>query len=280
MAKPIYTCTQGVQWFDSTAHALTTMESRQGYYKDDRGCGDNSWSGGSLADARRMMREGDKVNGDKIAARFDQGMTYAVNTEGKRWQHDFGGAFPCVPSYLGGSPMNMMNRRVRQHAKNPVRMFISIATSAGITAEQVQKRGIAVACLAQYLAVQRPVELYVYDESGCPNYTSVENDHSIVIVRLGMSPFMLNEIAFWLVNPMGQRNSMFDLQGISWPGNWPWRRKYTDPASFKRKFGEAIGGIRDEDIVLQGAYLYDAKDWNNPDAWLNEQLDKYGLLDK
>lgn len=90
-------------------------------------------------------------------------------SRGYRNRDDVVGSLANVPAYLAGIPQAMRRRERVAKDNAPLTIFMDLATSAGISADNVLKRGIVLLALTRLLVEHRPVELWVgtmLDDSG------------------------------------------------------------------------------------------------------------------
>lgn len=263
---------QGILSFDSLSEVSEFFKEHGNGYQTRA----NEWAGGSIATMFDRLHNGWQEGADKIAAKFDAALARPVATTGKRIKYDVAGGSCSVSRYVAGSPMHMKRQRQAESIKAPIRVFASVCASGGIDADTMNKRGIAIASLVMYLSVQRPVELYIFAEMDADR--SGEENYCIPVVKLGISPFNLAEMAFAVCDPMSLRRMMFGLRGdeggwIKWA--WDSRKNAKD---LRAKMGELLN-LSESDIVLPGSY-FDEGDWTNPEAWLERQMKELGLIEE
>lgn len=121
-----------------------------------------------------------------------------------RWERTVAGALPVVGAYMSGSPRAMMGRRPSQ--ATPVRVVASVAASQGWSAEEVAKRGAAVAALVARLSASRPVELWISCELRTDDHVA-----RAYRVRIPSAPLDVDRVAHALCSIEVLRKLFFTL---------------------------------------------------------------------
>lgn len=198
---------------------------------------------------------------DKLA---DESMV----TAGMRIELSVAGYSPCVPAYLSGEPECMYANDDVTGESEPIRIFASICVSSGVSIEQLEKRGVTILALCQKLIMFRPVELYVYADTGGMN-TAI-----IPVVKIETSPLDLATATYALTAPGFLRRLCFRwAMSNGWDsGEWAWARPPHDASAMART-RKALG-MTDADLHISGAHLHDPL-VKRPVEWINEQILKY-----
>lgn len=257
-----------VSRFDSLEEAGEDIKKyidKDGYYC--RSTARNDWYGASMQETHKQMTQGYQAGADKIAARFDHTLR-SIETNGRKWQRDIVGAYPVVPAYVAGSPVNMRNRKRVIGEKQPIRVFLSLGVSASFSAKELRERSIAVMQFAAYLQTQRPVEFFVF----------AEFDYCMPVVKIDLFPVNLGTLAF-LSEPQALRRMMFALRDYKMDGHssgWiSWNDGHNNPDLLRKYLGAT-----EDDIIVGGSKSDDGMGNKSPDKWLTETMEKYGLLQK
>lgn len=271
----------GTEFFDSTeAAAKAAAERGKG-----RESGTKAWYGATFEECLDRIVNGWK-DGIQYLKSYDDSLLNPVQTNGNRWGNDVAGAYPLVPAFIAGDPMNMRRRKPSLTAKGAVRVFVSVAYSASFSNKEVAIRGAVIAELVTKLSITRPVELYVFAEMT----GSAENDHKqnadnwqTSVIRIGMSPINIGVIAQALVNVSTLRRLMFAIGryegNIGWAGNDAYQFEDKQHDSYQAVWRDRLGAGPD-DLILGGctsANSSGAKMIADPKGWLNTQLVRYGL---
>ena len=189
-----------------------------------------------------------------------------------RVELDQAGAYPCVPSMLAGDPEHMWTRAEHLSATGPVKIYVNLASSAGISAEILQRRGGIVAALAWLVSAHRPVELIAM--------TTLDGTHDgrnggvIVTVPLPTAPLDIGIVAAVLSDPAFARGLMY---GVCWDhaeyrGGWP--AGYDAPAPGQPEYSAHVRDVlalAPDDVYLPAPYIADPS-VKDPDAWIRARL--------
>jgi hypothetical protein len=120
-----------------------------------------SWYGSSYEQFKQRVDTGDNSlveESDKHLAKIEDQVPMS---RGWRNVDDVVGAVPNVPAFLAGHPQCMRRRQRTMRDTAPLAIYMDLTSSAGISAEDVQKRGIVLLALTRLLVEHRPVELWV-----------------------------------------------------------------------------------------------------------------------
>lgn len=148
-----------------------------------------------------------------------------INIPASTWVDDVAGFFPCVPEALSGDPECMRQTEDQQSNTTPLNIFVDLATSAGLTPEQIMRRGCAVLALVMALTAIRPVSLRV----GCLMGSNAEASGQkkgdrwcAVSTVIDTQPLDLARAA-WALTDAGCPRRLFYGIGdtIGFDGNWP-----------------------------------------------------------
>lgn len=186
------------------------------------------------------------------------------------WQPDVCGAYPVVGDFLAGNPECMRRRAPAESDKAPIKLVMEVVVSAGVTVEQLRRRGAALGALAMRLGEMRPVELHV---SWC---TIVNGKTQLGTCRVGTSPMSPAELAFVCADPKFMRNLVFSLayeRGESTSGayiGWGWNEAPSDRRDAKVR---KLLGMTEADVFLRGGYLSEAEEFMRaPVEWVEKML--------
>lgn len=230
------------------------------------------WNGNqTFEEARENIYKGNQKAAERAAKLMWEIAGDSIETEQTRWEYDYVGHIPCVPSYLAGEPLSM--RRPVSHASvsAPMRVFASVAVSEGLNAKELEARGVAILALCQKLQATRPVELWVYAD--LQGYRDTHDGAAIPCVRLDTSPLDLTTASYILTNPGFLRQICFIWgRPYGFQGKWAWQ---LDPTSSEaaRKRREAFQAT-DDDLIIPGGFQTDPI-VREPVKWLNEQIRKF-----
>lgn len=191
-----------------------------------------------------------------------------IELEGLQWGNDVAGFIPCVPSFISGAPDSMRRPMDCSTDKSPIKVYASFCASAGVTAEQLEKRGVAILSLCRKLQAIRPVELWIFSEMyGYGGY-------AIPVIRIETSPLDLTSASYAMADAgfLRQLGFAWGYDSRGFDGGWAWEigGNYTRMIKNLRELFEAD----DKDLILPGTFL-DDKLLNKPVEWVNEQVLKY-----
>lgn len=188
-----------------------------------------------------------------------------VPTMQRTWRREVVGAFPSVPAYLAGVPEDMFNIHYDENEHTPLRIWVGVASSAGVSREQLIKRGAAIAAFAQALSQVRPVYITPYTCGGDRGNNSVT-----VSWDLQSSPMVMSEVAAAIMEENVMRQFAMDCEYVANPKtNGAWMYGYDDEAYMRKMLGCA-----EEDLWLNSIHYYDPL-LRDPVGWVKSQLKKY-----
>ena len=266
--------------FDSLHELLSTAEKGPEYITD------TSWAGGFARETARKIREGCATsNKDMEKAR---GIMDAVDTsfrdrEVNQWMPSIAGAYPVVPDYLIGMPESMRERRPVESDHAPIKMFVEVSYSAGVSADAISQRGTALAALLMRMAEERPVELHLF-VGWALKYNS--GRRMIWSVKLDTNPISLQQVMDTIAckgfcrainfNACNALNK--DLQQEACQRNEPFYWAFSGDYR-KEKLREHFQ-LEEKDILIERGYLDDESLMKtDPVEWVHRQLEKQRALD-
>ena len=183
------------------------------------------------------------------------------------WRRDLVGAFPSVPDYLAGYPENMYAMKLDTSEHTPLRIWVGLASSGGVTGEQLKKRGAAIAAFAQALSQVRPVYVSPYT---CGGSHSNNIDSVVVSWDLQTSPLVLSELAAAIMSEEVMRPFAFNCEVIANPRTTvAWMKGYENEYHMRRALD-----ANDEDLWLTSIHLNDPL-LTDPIGWVKAHLAKY-----
>ena len=180
------------------------------------------------------------------------------------------GGFAMVPEMLAGSPVHMRMRRRTRSQLAPLSIVVDLASSGGIEASLVEKRGTMALALVRALSEIRPVNLYGLNIA---DVYSSDKANSGVLFPIETSPMDLAHAAHCLIHQSVPRGIMYELcstlVGRHYFGmSWAWRdinkHRKLAPELCARALGEEV-------YYLPPMYLYD-EGMNDPEAWFRARL--------
>jgi hypothetical protein len=238
----------------------------------------NEWTGGvDFEEALTMTRAGDMgrvAPSDKYLEQFE---SLAPMRAAWRTIDDVSGALPNIPAYLAGTPLTMRRRARVMSEQAPLTIVVDVASSGGIDAKQLEKRGAAILALVRGLAAVRPVQLWA-GVSATPSSQSKAGAWH-VFARIETAPLDLARAAHFLSCPAVARSLLYGIvykasgnekeHGLQWP--------YND-STYSRANGRAIVGRvmgGDDVFYIAPPHVNDAI-VSKPDAWLADAIKTWG----
>ena len=238
----------------------------------------NDWAGGvDWADAVNMTRAGDLSRvapSDKFLAQFE---TLAPTRSAWRTIDDVSGAVPNIQAFIAGTPLTMRRRARVASEQTPLAIVVDIASSGGIDAKRLERRGAAILALVRALSAIRPVELWA-GVSATP-YSKRNAGAWHVFARIETAPLDLARAAHFLVSTAVSRAILYGIihkqagnekdDGLHWP--------YNDHNFSRGRGREILGRVigSDEIFYIAPPYVEDAL-VNKPDAWLADAIQTWG----
>lgn len=161
---------------------------------------DRSFCGGiNFTEALHLATVGDTTNVAEAEKLVDSIVDTSAEVSRQVWTRNIAGAFPCVPTYLAGQPDCMQHRVMVESESTPVGIYVCTSSSAGVNADQMRVRGVAILALVMKLQMVRPVELYLTSELGSNNAT--KSTYQVITIPsrpldLSVASFVLTHVGF------------------------------------------------------------------------------------
>lgn len=240
-------------------------------YRDHYG----SWAGGEsekcYSDALNGVSSQDTKYAEQLMAKINASFQDTKRCERVR---TVSGSRVHMGAYVSGKPNNMIRRRSLVSDVAPIKLVIETTVSGGMSKQDIQARGAALAALGAVLSKVRPVELWA-----CWGLGSGSRVCSIGMVRIPTTPLSLSQalgvmgtdgfarrIAFNEIHSKGDKYSSIGGWAISGDTG-------SDARGEKMK---AAMGLKPADVLIQGGHLY-SRDLiiADPVKWVDMQLAKY-----
>lgn len=221
----------------------------------------------SYQQARENLLKGKLSVVPRANALMDKLAGDAIELSATQWEQSVAGFIPCVPAFLSGSPESMYRPTEVKSDRAPVRVFASVCVSAGIEADDLEKRGVAILALCQKLTAIRPVELYVYADMGGTGWACIP------CIKVETSPLDLATATYATSSAGFLRQLCFVwAEQRGWCGEWAWGRSPTDAVGQSKT--RKLLGLEENDLLIPGGYATDPL-ITKPVEWLNKQIAKY-----
>jgi len=125
----------------------------------------SGWTGATASEAYDACTIGD-LECVPAAERMIDKISANVETTRSVWEPAVAGAYPIIPDYLAGHPLNMRRRTHVANENAPLKIYLDLTSSAGVGSRDLVNRGIAFLALAMLLTRSRPVEMHVFTALG------------------------------------------------------------------------------------------------------------------
>lgn len=232
------------------------------------------WAGGTLADNMLKLQRG-AIDSEMKEARelYEKIDSSFRERETHAWLPSVTGAYPVVPEYLIGMPLNMRQQQAIEADITPLRIVVEVCVSSGVSHHELIRRGAALSALVMRSSEERPVELWIVGAMRNDDTRNV----SVVATKLASAPVNLSQcVAAFAMVGMARSilfNVMTAIDGRNRGGiNWAYGRP--GDAERERKL-RAVMELSPQDVVIQGGYLPDAMLMkSDPVEWVHKQLEK------
>lgn len=241
------------------------------------GCG-STWSGGlPWKTTMGFCHNGDLssvAKSDKLLSKLDM---FPAPTARHTWIDDVTGAFPNVPAYLAGQPLNMRRKVKQDNEFQPLAVVVNLLSSASVKASDVHARGIAILALVRALTAKRPVELWV----GVTSQGKTSSESASVYFRIETAPLDLARAAHLISHPSISRALAYSIlyDKFEVPSGIPFAygagmRGDDAQKVFHQTIAHAFPHMSD---VLAIPMLHGADQTvSDPVAWIQEKVRHYG----
>jgi hypothetical protein len=252
--------------FDDMSEFIAAMPATA-----EHGSGDASdWNGQeSFNDAKINAIHGRSEGMNEAEKMIDSINAENVTSCQQSFVANVAGALPIVPAAIAGSPFSMLQKVDSVQLSAPIRVFASCATSAGISAADMSKRGAAIIALILKLQEVKPVQLFIIGELE----GSQENGGSAIpCVRIETTPLDTTAASYALTSAAFLRQLCFeftDSEGFN--GSWAYRESPQDK-EFQDKIKAELF-CTENDLYIRGGYASD-KSIQEPAAWVQDRLNE------
>ncbi len=190
-----------------------------------------------------------------------------IDAPGSQWARSVVGYVPDVPSLLAGDPESMWIEEITYSVHAPLRVWVGVSSSGGISAEKLRKRGIALAAFALAMDRIRPVVISPYVEEGNGGYT----EGSLISWDISTQPLVLSELMTIARSEVTRYVGLYATTTVNQHVIGRWLDH--DSSSNTEKMRSYLGASQ-EDIVLTGIHLYDEL-LTNPEKWIKDKIQQY-----
>lgn len=229
----------------------------------------SAWTGGDSSDsACRKAKSGDLAGvarSDALLERFER---FAFETERQRWVDDVCGGFPNVPAFLSGHPLAMRRRIADKDGAAPLAVIVDLTTSAGISADTIEKRGAAILALVRLLTMRRPVELWAGVMTGATGNRNLCG----VFCRLETAPLDLATAAYVMTSAGFPRAVCYPIAKTTaaFGGGWPYN-DHTITKAHMREICAAAFHHASDTLCIPPVHI-DDQITRDPEGWIEARL--------
>ena len=218
-------------------------------------CSDDKGWGGSCTKQRNALLDGDvdKDLVNMIDAAYAR-MSAAI-TMGEGYEMAPAGSYPLVPAAIAGDPMAMRRRVMRPEASAPVRIWLPVSTSCGLTQERYSEVITLAAAAAISLSESRPLSVMTYScMDGKKGRGGKKSEAIFITCPIEVEAIDAKALAAWCDIYVGRLVHMSITKTIedTWSGLWGWCQ-YPSDSSYDKSIREALE-MPDEDILIPSAF--------------------------
>jgi hypothetical protein len=195
-------------------------------------------------------------------------------------QPDVCGAFPMVPSYLGGDPECFLAIDQQQSQATPLTILIDTTCSGGFKPDQMRQRGTAILALVMALTATRPVRLELFSALDAGRqHRRGGDDVCFLRCSINTAPLDLATAAFCLADVSCPRRIQYGILRRVWesPLTWPSMEGVNaqnprDPETMRRTL--ELAGIDGDVLYIPAAILTDHA-MNDPKGFVTEMFQRF-----
>lgn len=227
------------------------------------------WYGSSYQSFKQRIETGD--NG--LVAKSDAHLALIEDqvpmSRGWRNVDDVVGAVPNVPAFLAGHPQCMRRRQRTMRDTAPLAIYMDLTSSAGISAEDVQNRGVVLLALTRLLVEHRPVELWVGTGLGASRRSAT------VAWRIDTAPLDLARAAYHVSATAMARGFGYEMVHAElkmWDGQWPFGSHELHCRTAEERLKQVFSG--QELMYIPPIFLGDAMT-KDPVGWVKRVMAQY-----
>ena len=184
-----------------------------------------------------------------------------------RWAPSVEGAFPDVPSYLANDPLSMWRSERTTSDTSPLRVWVGVSSSAGISERALVKRGCVLAAFAIALSEKRPVLITPFKTLGWFD----RKTWSILSWDVTTGPLILADLMASVAEPLAFRHAGIMAGQLHNPSTSP----YCPPVLTQPSTMRNLLGAQPQDLYLEAIDLRDPM-LSDPIGWLKEHIARYG----
>jgi hypothetical protein len=255
--KHFASATEYLEWVRSSRAAGRPNGDSEYLWSQSRYDTSDEWNASA---GMQVLRAGDVERGQEFA-RQAKAFGEAIPVKRKTWQYNVAGAYVVVPAMLGGRPDHMRQRIVRTSSRDPLRIWVGLTSSCGVTPEELSKRGAAICAFAIALSRVRRVKITPYVLLGGRPGVGAVLSYDLA------TPLVLSQVAAALATPSVTRGLGIAACYYAQPGcDGSWWRDYDNVDRMRDQLG-----CKPDDVYL-GCIHWDDPLLKDPVAWIKENL--------
>jgi hypothetical protein len=238
----------------------------------------DSWSGGTFDQCADKLYHGDTstvADAEKIMSQLADAHIFSFDVP--LTVPSVVGHMPLVPAAITGVPESMLARQYepQQSNRSPLTIYIETTVSAGVSHNELIKRGVAALAFALAMNTIRPVEVYAIS-MGSPGKTKYNATGAIV--KIESKPLDIGRAAWILTNPGYCRTLAFSAMGhmaksTSRRIDWSWNCTPTSQ-KYIAKMRE-LCDMSPQDVLISGGHLSDSLMRRDPVAWVRQMIEQH-----
>lgn len=193
----------------------------------------------------------------------------SVEVPTKSWEPNVHGAYPVVADFLAGSPTPMRSLSPVYREESPISIYVSTTCSAGVDADTMQKRGVAIMALLLKMQQIRPIELYLLAETH-----GVTDGECLQMIKVESKPLNLATACYAVADVAFARNLTYSqarkLEGFD--GSWP--NGYGEGGKRWEEHVREVLGMGEHDLYVGAARSWDEM-VQRPVEWIQATIARF-----
>ena len=264
-----------IRLFDDLA-SLMALAEREDAFTGDYGSTNLKWfANEKVEDTRRLAREGD-LDAVPEAERLLDRLQRDIEVPRRVWERAPAGPLCVVPDVLAGLPTPFRRQVERGDERAPIAIIACSTISAGVTANQIKRRGTVILALVLALSRIRPLSLHTV-----ATMHGVDDGETVLCTRIETAPLDLAH-ATWMLTSAGfarRVNHGIATKINGFNGEWP--KGYRGPQGEKgymdylrEQLSGRLGVEERKTLVIGPTHIHDPA-LNDPEGWLQRMIDYF-----
>jgi len=239
--------------------------------------GSIGFRGHTFKDALDLLANGYMIHYDRAKSIIDKLEVSDMLTNNVQvLETSIAGFVPNVAAYLSGSPETMfcLEDIEQPNIAAPIRIFIEVNASAGITTEKMVNRGVAIVAFVMAMNCIRPVELYAVS---C-NMDDICFCTYATVVKIPSGPIDMARALYMLAEPsyyrsLGQSAIQFMSDSVMYSGQHGFNVGRSE--KIYSEYARQMLRCEPNDMYIKGASLKDSKVYLDPIGWVNDMVKQH-----